>query len=123
MKQMNEIKNQNNDQYDFLINQISTLVANANRSIAQTINKELVETYWNIGKYIVEFEQDGSAKAKYGEKLLVNLSKDLTTRLGKGFSKSNLFYMRLFYMRLQIFQTVPGKLNRTICLKISIVFA
>ena len=108
---MNEIKTQNNDQYDLLINQISTLVANAKRSIAQTINKELVETYWNIGKYIVEFEQEGSAKAKYGEKLLVNLSKDLTTKLGKGFSKSNLFYMRLFYMRLQIFQTVSGKLN------------
>ncbi|MCL2065650.1 MAG: DUF1016 N-terminal domain-containing protein, partial [Candidatus Cloacimonetes bacterium] len=82
---MSEIKTQNNDQYDLLINQISTLVADAKRSIAQTINKELVETYWNIGKYIVEFEQEGSARAKYGDKLLINLSRDLTVLLGKGY--------------------------------------
>ena len=51
--------------------------------------------------------------AKYGDQLLINLSKDLTTRLGKGFSKSNLFNMRLFYMRFPIFQALPGKLGWT----------
>jgi len=102
---MSEIKTQNNDQYDLLISQISTLVSDAKGHLASIIGDILVQTYWNIGKYIVEYEQEGSARAKYGDKLLINLSKDLTVRLGKGFSKSNLFYMRLFYMRLQIFQT------------------
>ena len=51
-------------QYDLLIQQISSLVHDAKRQVATTIDSVLVETYWNIGKYIVEFEQDGSARAK-----------------------------------------------------------
>ncbi|MCL2065219.1 MAG: PDDEXK nuclease domain-containing protein [Candidatus Cloacimonetes bacterium] len=102
---MNEIKTQNNDQYDLLINQISTLVSDAKGHLASVISDILVQTYWNIGKYIVEFEQAGSAKAKYGDKLLNKLSKDLTLRLGKGFSRSNIFNMRLFYTRFQKIQT------------------
>ena len=97
--------------YNLLIQQISSAVGNAKTKIATTINNALIETYWNIGKYIVEFELDGSARAKYGDKLLANLSNDLTLRLGKGYSKSNLFNMRLFYTRFPIFQTVSGKLN------------
>jgi len=98
-------------QYNLLIQQISSLVHDAKRQVATTIDSVLVETYWNIGKYIVEFEQDGSARAKYGDRLLVNLSNDLTAQLGKGYSKSNLFNMRLFYSRYPIFQTVSGKLG------------
>ena len=100
-------------QYDLLIQQISSLVHNAKKQVATTIDSVLVETYWNIGKYIVEFEQDGSARAKYGDRLLVNLSNDLTAQLGKGYSKSNLFNMRLFYIQFPIFQAVPGKLSWT----------
>jgi hypothetical protein len=105
------IKENKNDKYNLLITQISTLITDAKRYVATAINNTLVETYWNIGKYIVEFEQDGNTRAKYGEQLLVNLSKDLTVQLGKGFSRSNLFNMRLFYMRFPIFQTVSGKLS------------
>jgi predicted nuclease of restriction endonuclease-like (RecB) superfamily len=106
------LEKQNNDkQYDLLIKQISLTVADAKRHVATAINETLVETYWTIGKYIVEFEQDGSVRAKYGKQLLVNLSKDLTVSLGKGFSKSNLFNMRLFYTQFPIFQTVSGKLS------------
>ncbi|MDR3000891.1 MAG: PDDEXK nuclease domain-containing protein [Fibromonadaceae bacterium] len=97
--------------YDSLIKQISLAVKEAKRRVATAINEALVETYWTVGKHIVEFEQDGNARAKYGEQLLVNLSKDLTISLGKGFSKSNLFNMRLFYTRFPIFQTVSGKLS------------
>jgi predicted nuclease of restriction endonuclease-like (RecB) superfamily len=100
-----------NDEYGLLIKQISTLIAGAKGRVATTINDTLVETYWNVGKYIVEFEQEGSTRAKYGEQLLINLSKDLTATLGKGFSKSNLFNMRLFYTRFPIFQTLSGKLS------------
>jgi len=99
------------NQYNLLIRQISYLVQDSKKQVATTIDSVLVETYWNIGKYIVEFEQDGRSKAKYGDKLLVNLSNDLTTQLGKGYSKSNLFNMRLFYSRYPIFQTVSGKLG------------
>ncbi len=107
----NKIEKTNNDNYLLLIKQISSTVSDAKRRVATTINDTLVETYWNIGKYIVEFEQDGQARAKYGEQLLVNLSKDLTALLGKGFSKSNLFNMRLFYTHFPIFQTLSGKLS------------
>jgi len=107
-----EINKPNNDErYDLLIKQISLAVTDAKEHIATTINENLVKTYWTIGKYIVEFEQNGNVRAKYGEQLLVNLSKDLMASLGKGFSKSNLFNMRLFYTRFPIFQTVSGKLS------------
>ncbi|MDR2962875.1 MAG: PDDEXK nuclease domain-containing protein [Bacteroidales bacterium] len=102
------------NKYHVLVEQISSAVSNAKKQVATAINSTLVETYWNIGKYIVEFEQDGQARAKYGEQLLVNLSKDLTALLGKGFSKSNLFNMRMFYTRFPIFQAVPGKLSWTL---------
>ncbi|MDR1119744.1 MAG: PDDEXK nuclease domain-containing protein [Dysgonamonadaceae bacterium] len=98
-------------QYDSLIQQIALLVGNSKKQVATAINSVLVETYWNIGKYIVEFEQDGKVRANYGDTLLINLSKDLTTRIGKGFSKSNLFSMRMFYIRFPIFQTLSGKLS------------
>jgi predicted nuclease of restriction endonuclease-like (RecB) superfamily len=110
---MNKNEIANKDNYHLLIKQISSTVSEAKKQVAATINNTLVETYWNIGKYIVEFEQDGNARAKYGEQLPVNLSKDLTASLGKGFSKSNLFNMRLFYSRFPIFQAVPGKLGWT----------
>ena len=109
---MDKTQRQNNDeQYSLLIRQIAALITDAKKRIATTINDTLVETYWKTGKYIVEFEQKGSARAKYGERLLVNLSKDLTVVLGKGFSRSNLFNMRLFYVRFPIFQTLSGKLS------------
>jgi predicted nuclease of restriction endonuclease-like (RecB) superfamily len=99
------------NRYDSLIQQISLAVNEAKGHCAKAINHSIVTTYWNIGKYIVEFEQQGSSKAKYGDKLLVNLSKDLTVLLGKGYSKSNLFNMRMFYTRFPIFQTVSGILS------------
>ena len=99
--------------YKLLVRQISSAVLEAKGHVATTINETLVKTYWDIGKHIVEFEQEGNARAKYGDQLLVNLSKDLTVRLGKGFSKSNLFYMRLFYRRFPIFQSLLGKLGWT----------
>ncbi|MDR0970078.1 MAG: PDDEXK nuclease domain-containing protein [Lentimicrobiaceae bacterium] len=108
---MNKTEKHTDKNYNSLIRQISSLVADSKKSVAVAINNALVETYWNIGKYIVEFEQQGNVRAKYGDSLLVNLSKDLTASLGKGFSKSNLFYMRLFYSHFPIFQTLSGKLS------------
>ena len=115
---MDKIKKINSDNYHLLIKQIESVVSGAKKQVAVAINNALVETYWNVGKYIVEFEQNGQTRAIYGEQLLVNLSKDLTALLGKGFSKSNLFNMRLFYTRFPIFQAVPGKLSWTLLVEI-----
>ncbi len=71
----------------------------------------MVETNWKIGQYIVDFEQGGSFKAKYCKALLENLANDLTRLHGKGFSRSNLNYMRLFYQHFPICATVSHKLS------------
>jgi len=71
----------------------------------------LVETYWQVGKYIVEFEQKGKSKAVYGENLLRTLSKDLSVKINRGFSVPNLYNMRLFYQKFPILQTLSRKLS------------
>lgn len=70
-----------------LVDEIETAVSNAKKEIAEKVNSVITETYWKIGKYIVEFEQDGNVKAAYGSKLLTTLSHQLTLRLGRGYSR------------------------------------
>lgn len=67
-------------------------------------------TNWEIGRYIVEYEQNGQDRAKYGSKLLHQLSKDLTLKHKKGFSRSNVNYMRLLYKQFPIVQTLSVQL-------------
>lgn len=111
---MNEpIEIENNKDYEDLIKSIENVVSNSKNKIANTINDTIVETYWNIGKYIIEFEQKGKIKAEYGKQLLVRLSKDLKLRLGKGYSRSNLYNMRKLYELYPIFQPLAGKLSWT----------
>jgi len=95
-----EITKSNN--YHELVELISETYIKGRNSAAIAINQHLVQTYWNIGQYIVEFEQNGKLKAEYGKALIDNLSKDLSQKLGKGFSRSNLIYMRLFYTEFSI---------------------
>ncbi len=98
--------------YQSLINQISDAFVKGQTNAVAAVNTFLVETYWQIGKYIVEFEQDGKAKAEYGKVLLKNLSQDLSLTLGKGFSLSNIYLMRLFFIKYPKFQTASGKFKR-----------
>lgn len=109
---MNEVTNINKN-YEELIKSIEKIVYNAKSQVANHINNTMVETYWNIGKYIIEYEQNGNIKAEYGKKLLLKLSKDLTIRLGKGYSRSNLYNMRKLYELYPIFQPLAGKLSWT----------
>ena len=88
-----------NGEYDALLGRISQAYEAGHRQAAQAVNTALTQTYWQIGQYIVEFEQDGKARAGYGKALMKTLSRDLTLRHGRGFSHSNLVYMRLFYLR------------------------
>lgn len=106
------IKNDNN--ISFLVKNIVDLIQTSRKNLTVQVNNAITQTYWNVGKYIVEFEQKGSAKAEYGSGLLSNLSKILTARLGKGFSRPNLNNMRKFYMfypNSQKCQTVSDKLS------------
>ena len=94
-----------------LVGQIVSLVSEAKEKILRQIDDTLVITNWHIGKYIVEFEQDGDVRAAYGEGLLRSLSKQLTLLLGKGYSRSNLQNMRRLYLNYPNCQTVSGKLS------------
>ena len=94
-----------------LIKQIRSLVEGARHDIERNINKAILQTYWQVGKHIVEFEQKGKIKAEYGKQLLINLSKELSLELGRGFSRSNLTYMRLFYLVYQKSETVSHQLE------------
>ena len=87
----------NDAAYQTLVENISKAVEMAHQKLATAVNTILIDTNWEIGRYIVEFEQHGNARAKYGDNLINRLSKDLTIRLGKGYSKSNLLYIRKFY--------------------------
>lgn len=71
----------------------------------------MVQTYWEIGRQIVEYEQHGNEKAEYGSGLLNQLSKDLTIRYGSGFSLSNINKMRKMYLTYPILQTVSAELT------------
>ncbi len=68
-------------------------------------------TYWEIGRYIVDFEQKGNIKAEYGKQLILNLSKDLSGSYGRGFSRTNIQYMRLLYKYYPKSQTLSGELS------------
>ncbi len=94
-----------------LADNIAALVSEAKAHLARSANVVMLASYWNIGKYIVEFEQEGNAKAKYGTALLSSLSKILRAKLGKGYSHPNLNNMRKFYLLYPNFQTVSEKLS------------
>jgi predicted nuclease of restriction endonuclease-like (RecB) superfamily len=99
------------DTYNQLLDQIAETLESGRQMVWKAANSGLLMTYWGIGQRIVEYEQQGSDRAVYGTKLLGRLSKDLTLRHGKGFSRSNVNYMRLFYKRFPIVQTVSVQLE------------
>jgi predicted nuclease of restriction endonuclease-like (RecB) superfamily len=95
--------------YNQLLDSIGSTLQNARENAYKAINTELVKANWEIGKHIVEFEQSGKVRAEYGAELLIKLSTDLKIKYGKGFSRSNLQLMRLFYTKYPKFQTSSGK--------------
>lgn len=88
---------------------ISELLQQARKNINKVINSAMVHTYFEIGKMIVEEEQEGKKRAEYGKKLLETLSKRLTVEFGKGFSERNLKQMRMFYQKYSIGQTLSAQ--------------
>ena len=94
-----------------MILEIRELLENSRKNVAQQVNTQLLTTYWNIGRIIVEYEQQNQVRADYGKQTLKELSKELTQEFGKGFSRSNLQNMRAFYLAYEKCQTVSGKLS------------
>ena len=96
---------------DNIINEIKDVIINSRNKIAYEVNNTMVLAYWNVGRIIVENEQNGNIKAEYGKQVIKELSKELRKILGSGFSVSNLFNMKKFYITYPKFQTVSGKLS------------
>lgn len=94
-----------------LLFNISVLLDNARKKVLSTVNQTMVITYFEIGRMIVEDEQNGENRAEYGKALLKELSLYLTERFGKGFSQRNLEQMRQFYLSYSIAQTVSAEFN------------
>ncbi len=96
--------------YQTLALDIAGILEKGRSSATLSVNTILLQTYWEVGKTIVEFEQKGNIKAEYGKELLINISKELK-KYGKGFSRSNLQYMRLFYISFPKMPDASGKLT------------
>lgn len=97
-----------------ILNTVRNLIIAARKTAAQNINTLQVITNFEIGRIIVENEQSGKIKAEYGKNTLIELSKNLTEEFGRGFSKSNLEYMRRFFIDYKnefagISQTLSGE--------------
>ncbi|MGM0832117.1 MAG: PDDEXK nuclease domain-containing protein [Pseudomonadota bacterium] len=94
-----------------LVSDIRELVATARQQVVQAVNSTMVQTYWQIGRLIVEDEQQGDSRAAYGKQQLQRLSGELTREFGKGFDVTNLRNMRRFYEAFPIRETVSLKLS------------
>ena len=102
---MNKLTNQ------ALVEQVRVLLEASRQRIAAEVNTTLLHTYWEIGRVICEYEQTDSVRAEYGKQTLKVVSKELTKEFGKGFSVSNIQFMRRFYQTYTIQQTASVKLS------------
>ena len=105
----NELIN-NDNEVNNIFDNIKDLVINSRNKVYQTVNTEMLNLYWNIGKAIMEI-QKGDERASYGDAVLDKLSQKLTNKFGKGFSSRNLRTMRKFYLMYPIWKTVSAKLS------------
>ena len=94
-----------------LFKEIEDIITTNKTKVAYQINNTLVETYFNIGKVIIENEQNGNIRAEYGKEVLLKLSKKLRDKYGSGYSRTGLQNMRLFYIRYKNCQPLAGKLS------------
>ena len=81
-----------------LADKIACIINEGKNALALNINATIIQTYWNIGRYIVEFEQSGKSKSQYGTAMLTRLAKILRAKVGRGYSRPNLNNMRKFYL-------------------------
>ena len=96
-----------------LLGNLGDLIRAARRKVLRAVDTTQVQTCWQIGRHIVEFEQQGARRARYGKQLLATLASVLTAEFGKGFDSSNLRYMRLFYQAFPICDALRHELSWT----------
>jgi len=96
---------------DRLFHAIKEIILTARNKVTRAVNFAMAEAYWQIGRLIVEEEQKGAEKAEYGVYLIRNLSRKMTSELGKGFTETNLKYMRQFYLAFKNSHTLCDQLS------------
>ncbi len=99
--------------YKDLLKEIKQIVEQARQTVIRNINTGLLLTYWNVGRLIVEKEGNEKYDEQGLRQMLLDISKELTRDLGKGFSRTNLFYMRSFFLSFAGIQTVSEQKNRS----------
>jgi predicted nuclease of restriction endonuclease-like (RecB) superfamily len=96
-----------------LLHSLRDLIQNARQRALRAVDAVQVQTCWEIGRHIVEFEQGGSARAEYGARLLQTLASSLAAEFGRGFDASNLRHMRVFYQAFPIRDALRPELSWT----------
>ncbi|MFT5591606.1 MAG: hypothetical protein ACI9ZF_003810 [Bradyrhizobium sp.] len=96
-----------------LLRDLGELIRQSRRQALRAVDAIQVRTCWQMGQHIVEFEQGGLERAAYGQRLLQELAKRLTTEFGKGFDERNLRHMRDFYQTFPIWDAVRTELSWT----------
>ena len=96
---------------EVLIDTITSIIEQARHHVRQSVNSAMVQSYWEIGRLIVEHEQQGEKRAAYGKAQLQHISTQLSARLGRGFDVTNLRNMRSFYLAFPIRETVSLELS------------
>ncbi len=104
-----------------MIEEITNLVNQMKSNLALEINKSIVNVYWNIGRIIVSNENENNNRLEYGKEVLKGLSDELTKYLGKGYSVSNLKYMRVFYKAYPNYEELNEKLSWSHYLELMII--
>lgn len=96
-----------------LLGSLAGLIRQARQQAIRAVDALQVQTCWEIGRYIVEFEQEGAARAEYGKQLLPTLAESLTAEFGKGFDATNLRHMRGFFLAFPIRDALRRELSWT----------
>lgn len=104
-----------------MIQEITNLVNEVKENLSKEINKSIIYVYWNIGRVIVSNENEHNNRLEYGKEVLKELSDELTKYLGKGYSVSNLKYMRIFYKAYPNFDKINQKLSWSHYMKLMII--
>ena len=108
-----DMKNNLPQNIDSLYSKIAAILDNARNTVYNSANFEMVKAYWEIGRAIVEQEQQGENRAEYGISLIKDLSEKLSGVYGKGFNETNLKYMRQFYQTFKNGHALRGELTWT----------
>jgi len=96
-----------------LLVEVRQIIAAARHQVLRAVDTVQVQTYWQVGRHIVEYEQGGEVRAAYGKGLLKSLATELTKEFGKGFDATNLRHMRDFYRSFPICDALRRELSWT----------